>query len=410
MIERAEAVGRLQARPAGSAAGGRAGARLRRRARADAACAARPARARARGAAACSTRRSSRSAGASAACPRSRRSRSRRARAPTPPPPTCSHSWRRSPRPTCPGRSPTSTRSSSTTCASRSGAPARCCASSRPCTRPGSARTCATSSSGSRRSPARSATSTSSCSAGTSWSRRCRPSGPRSSSRCASCCSAAARASSRGSRRGPAQRPLRGGAGGLARARDAPRLRTRPMPTVAIELVAADRIRRVYRRMVRDGSAIDDDSPAEALHDLRKRGKELRYLLELFGGLFEPKVVKPMVEDAQGAPGRARRLPGRRGGERRCCATSRDELAGEPGGPAALIAARPGPRGAGRRPAGRARRTSPTASRPSPRRSSGRSCGTPSRSGTDEGRRHLLDQGRRGEDLGGGQPRDARRA
>ena len=47
--------------------------------------------------------------------------------------------------------------------------------------------------------------------------------------------------------------------------------------------------------MVRDGSAIDDDSPDEALHDLRKRGKELRYLLELFGSLFPADVVKPMV-------------------------------------------------------------------------------------------------------------------
>ena len=153
------------------------------------------------------------------------------------------------------------------------------------------------------------------------------------------------------------------------------------MPTVAIDVVAADRIRRVYRRMVRDGSAIDDDSPAEALHDLRKRGKELRYLLELFGGLFEPKVVKPMVKtlkDLQDVLGRFQDGAV----ESDMLRDLRDELAAEPGGPAALIAARPGPRSAGRRPAGRARRTSPTASRPSPRRSSGRSCATPSRSGT----------------------------
>ena len=36
-------------------------------------------------------------------------------------------------------------------------------------------------------------------------------------------------------------------------------------------------------------------APAEALHDLRKRGKELRYLLELFGSPFPNDVVKPMV-------------------------------------------------------------------------------------------------------------------
>ena len=52
---------------------------------------------------------------------------------------------------------------------------------------------------------------------------------------------------------------------------------------------AADRARsrasaspRVYRHMVKAGSAIDDASPPEALHDLRKKGKELRYLLEFF--------------------------------------------------------------------------------------------------------------------------------
>ena len=80
-----------------------------------------------------------------------------------------------------------------------------------------------------------------------------------------------------------------------ALATTAPATDERPQAGTPIEAIAAERIRKVYRRMVRDGSGIDDDSPAEALHDLRKRGKELRYLLEMFGGLFEPKVVKPMV-------------------------------------------------------------------------------------------------------------------
>jgi CHAD domain-containing protein len=62
-----------------------------------------------------------------------------------------------------------------------------------------------------------------------------------------------------------------------------------------IEEVAAERIRKVYRRMVRDGGRIDDGSPPEDLHDLRKRGKELRYLLELFGSPFPKGVVKPLV-------------------------------------------------------------------------------------------------------------------
>jgi CHAD domain-containing protein len=64
--------------------------------------------------------------------------------------------------------------------------------------------------------------------------------------------------------------------------------------------LAGKRIESVYRRMVRDGRAIDDTSPAQALHDLRKRGKELRYLLELFGGLWPAKQVRPMVNALKG--------------------------------------------------------------------------------------------------------------
>jgi CHAD domain-containing protein len=52
--------------------------------------------------------------------------------------------------------------------------------------------------------------------------------------------------------------------------------------------------------MVKMGNAIDDDSPHEALHDLRKKGKELRYLLEFFSSLYPPQVVKPMVATLKG--------------------------------------------------------------------------------------------------------------
>jgi CHAD domain-containing protein len=43
------------------------------------------------------------------------------------------------------------------------------------------------------------------------------------------------------------------------------------------------------------GRAIDDSSPPEALHGLRKTGKELRYLLELFGDLYPRDAVKPLI-------------------------------------------------------------------------------------------------------------------
>ena len=73
------------------------------------------------------------------------------------------------------------------------------------------------------------------------------------------------------------------------------------------------------------------------LHELRKRGKELRYLLELFGGLWPRAVVKPMVRSLKGLQDvlgihqdrevQAVHLRGLAG-----------ELASSTGGPAALLA------------------------------------------------------------------------
>lgn len=64
--------------------------------------------------------------------------------------------------------------------------------------------------------------------------------------------------------------------------------------------LASHRITRVYRKMVKMGSSIDDDSPAEDLHELRKVGKELRYLLEFFASLYPPEVIKPFVKALKG--------------------------------------------------------------------------------------------------------------
>jgi CHAD domain-containing protein len=52
--------------------------------------------------------------------------------------------------------------------------------------------------------------------------------------------------------------------------------------------LAAGRIGRAHRRVLRDGRAITPASPPESLHELRKRCKELRYLLEFFGSLYDP--------------------------------------------------------------------------------------------------------------------------
>lgn len=65
----------------------------------------------------------------------------------------------------------------------------------------------------------------------------------------------------------------------------------------SIDEVAAERIRAQHRRVVKRGRRIDDASPDDDLHDLRKRGKELRYLLEMFAGLHEPAAVTAAVKE-----------------------------------------------------------------------------------------------------------------
>jgi CHAD domain-containing protein len=70
----------------------------------------------------------------------------------------------------------------------------------------------------------------------------------------------------------------RGALGEVAQAR-------RRRPSAA--RLAATLIARARRKMIADGRAITPASPAESLHELRKRGKELRYLLEIFGSLHD---------------------------------------------------------------------------------------------------------------------------
>jgi CHAD domain-containing protein len=107
-----------------------------------------------------------------------------------------------------------------------------------------------------------------------------------------------------------------------------------------IAAVAGERIAKVLRRMLRDGARIDAASPPEALHDLRKRGKELRYLLELFGSVFPDKAVEPLVsalKDLQKVLGRFQD----RAVQVETLRALRDDLAVAPEGPAALLALGP---------------------------------------------------------------------
>jgi CHAD domain-containing protein len=69
-----------------------------------------------------------------------------------------------------------------------------------------------------------------------------------------------------------------------------------PKARVPIREVAGARLWRMYRRVLREGRAITDDSPAEDLHELRKSCKKLRYLLEFFASLYPKAKIKPLIK------------------------------------------------------------------------------------------------------------------
>ncbi len=51
--------------------------------------------------------------------------------------------------------------------------------------------------------------------------------------------------------------------------------------------LAAARVRKLYRRIVRDGETLGSDAPAAALHELRITAKKMRYVLDAARRLFE---------------------------------------------------------------------------------------------------------------------------
>ena len=78
-------------------------------------------------------------------------------------------------------------------------------------------------------------------------------------------------------------------------------LEDRPDAERPLGAVSGKRVHKVYKRIVRMGRAIDEGSPPEAYHELRKKAKELRYLLELFGvKLFDEEAVTPFVKSLKG--------------------------------------------------------------------------------------------------------------
>ncbi len=76
-----------------------------------------------------------------------------------------------------------------------------------------------------------------------------------------------------------------------------------PVPT-RVEAVNAEmpivqfaslNIKRIHQKVLKEGGRIDSTSPAEALHDLRKTCKKLRYLLEFFQSLYAKKRVRDAI-------------------------------------------------------------------------------------------------------------------
>ena len=59
--------------------------------------------------------------------------------------------------------------------------------------------------------------------------------------------------------------------------------------------LAMERTRAAFAKTVRRGAAITPESPAETLHDLRKRAKELRYALEFFAPLHDREAQAKVV-------------------------------------------------------------------------------------------------------------------
>ena len=78
--------------------------------------------------------------------------------------------------------------------------------------------------------------------------------------------------------------------------RPVPTRPTAPAAHFSIGELADKRIWKTYKRVIDEGSVIDENTPAEALHDLRKTCKKFRYLLEFFASLYPEKEVGSLIK------------------------------------------------------------------------------------------------------------------
>jgi len=64
-----------------------------------------------------------------------------------------------------------------------------------------------------------------------------------------------------------------------------------PAAAKPVKDVADERIWKVFRKAIREGGAVTDESPPEDLHELRKTCKKLRYLMEFFRSLYPERGI-----------------------------------------------------------------------------------------------------------------------
>ena len=73
-----------------------------------------------------------------------------------------------------------------------------------------------------------------------------------------------------------------------------------PHAKLAIKQLAGRRLWKNYKRVLQQGDAITEESPAEALHELRKSCKKLRYLLEFFQSFYPENQIKHFIKNLKG--------------------------------------------------------------------------------------------------------------
>ena len=82
--------------------------------------------------------------------------------------------------------------------------------------------------------------------------------------------------------------------------KQAPLKPVEPNAKLTIKQLADRRLWKSYKRVLKEGRAITEESPSEALHELRKSCKKLRYLMEFFQSLYPEDQIKHFIKNLKG--------------------------------------------------------------------------------------------------------------